>query len=107
MNRIPTLSAGQNYCCGWVPCFLVSRPFRSLDEFFFCSIYEVTRYQLERFTRGNNVLTLDNEYISLFERIGWSLPEVYISLFVRIGLFCPKYICPCLYGLVCFVQIKC
>ena len=105
VNRIPTLSAGQNYCCGWVPCFLVSRPFRSLDEFFFCSIYEVTRYQLERFTRGNNVLTLDNEYISLFVRIGWSLPEVYISLFVQIGSFCPNKVLTPVYEWICTLQL--
>ena len=104
MNRIATLSAGQNYCCGWVPCFLVSRPFRSLDEFFFCSIYEVTRYQLERFTRGNNVLTLDNEYISLFVRIGWSLPEVYISLFEQIGSFCPNKVLTPVYEWICTLQ---
>ena len=24
-------------CCGWVPCFLVSRPFRSRDEFCCCT----------------------------------------------------------------------
>ena len=48
-------------------------------------------YQLERFTRSNDVLTLDNVYISLFVRIAWS---------------CPTYIYPWLYGLVCFVQIN-
>ena len=32
-------------------------------------------YQLERFTRSNDVLTLDNVYISLFVRIGWSCPN--------------------------------
>ena len=68
-------------CCGWVPCFLVSRPLRSRDGFFCCT--KVTEYIiLERFTRSNDVLTLDN---------------VYISLFVRIGLYCPTYI----YILVC------
>ena len=25
------------YCCGWVSCFLVSRPFRSRDEFCCCT----------------------------------------------------------------------
>ena len=45
----------QETSCGWVLCFLVSRPFRSRDEFFFL-LYEVTRYIiLERFTRSNDV----------------------------------------------------
>ena len=37
-----------NNCCRWVPCFLVSRPFRSRDELFLVvrsySIYEVTTF---------------------------------------------------------------
>ena len=49
-------------------------------------------YRLERFTRSNDVLTLDNVYIPLFVRIAWS---------------CPTYVYPWLYGSVCFVQIKC
>ena len=59
---------------------------------FFVVVRSYSIYQLERFTRSNDVLTLDSEYISLLVRIGWS---------------CPKYLYPCLYGLVCFDEIKC
>ena len=46
-------------------------------------------YQLERFTRSNDVLTLDNEYVLVCT--DWLVSsEVYISLFVRIGLFRPN-----------------
>ena len=77
-------------CCGWVPCFLASCPFRSRDEFFVV-VRSYSIYQLERFTRSNDVLTLDNVYIPLFVRIAWS---------------CQTYIYPWLYGLVGFVQIS-
>ena len=73
-----------------VPRFLVSRPFRSRDEFFVV-VRSYSIYQLERFTRSNDVLTLDNVYIPLFVRTAWS---------------CPTCMYPWLYGLVCFVQIK-
>ena len=65
-------------CCGWVPCCLVSRPFRSRDEFF-TVVRSYSIYQLERFTRSNDVLTLVNVYIPLFARISWSCPTyIYI-----------------------------
>ena len=74
-------------CCGWVPCFLASCPFRSRDEFFVV-VRSYSIYQFERFTRSNDVLTLDNVYIPLFVRIAWSC-QMYISLVVRIGWFRP------------------
>ena len=58
---------------------------------FFVVVRSYSIYQLERFTRSNDVLTLDNVYIPLFVRIAWS---------------CQTYIYPWLYGLVCFVQIS-
>ena len=60
-------------CFGWVPCFLVSRPFRSRDKFFVV-VRSYSIYHLERFTRSNDVLTLDNVYLFLFVRIAWSCP---------------------------------
>ena len=60
-----------------------------LDHVMGFLLYEVTGYIiLERFTRSNDVLTLDDVYI-------------YISLFVRIGLYCPT--CIYIYILVCKV----
>ena len=80
------LTPWRNGCCGWVPCFLVSRPFRSHDEFFVV----VRSYSiLERFTRSNDVLTLDNEYISLV---------------VRIGLFRPNKVLTPVYKWICTLQ---
>ena len=58
---------------------------------FFVVVRSYSIYQLERFTRSNDVLTLDNVYIPLFVRTAWS---------------CPTCMYPWLYGLVCFVQIK-
>jgi len=56
-------------------------------------MYEVTRYIiLERFTRSNDVLTLDN---------------VYISLFVRIGLLCPNKVLMLVYEWICTLQFLC
>ena len=53
------------YCCGWVPCFLVSRPFRSRDEFLL--LYGVTRcISWSDSHEVTTFLTLDNVYILCF-----------------------------------------
>ena len=37
--RVNIILSKEKTCCDWAPCFLFSRPFRSLDEFsfFFCT----------------------------------------------------------------------
>ena len=50
-------------CFGWVPCFLVSRPLRSRDEFFVV-VRSYSIYHLERLSNEvTTFLTLDNVYI--------------------------------------------
>ena len=53
----------------------VCRPFRSHDEFSFFFVRSYLIYQLERFTRSNDVLLLYNVNISLFVRIGLLSPN--------------------------------
>ena len=75
-------------CCGWAPCFLVSRPFRSRDEFLL--LYGVTRYiSWSDSLEVTTFLKLDNVYILVCTDC-LVLSDVYISLVVRIGLFCPN-----------------
>ena len=80
----------ESMCCGWVPCFLVSRPFRSRDEFLL--LYGVTRcISWSDSHEVTTFLTLDTE-------------DIYSCLY---GLLClVRRIHPWLYGLVCFVQIN-
>ena len=69
----------------------VCRPFRSHDEFsfsFFVRSYLI--YQLERFTRSNDVLLLYN---------------VNISLFVRVGLLSPNKVLTPVYEWICTLQL--
>ena len=73
------------YCCGWVPCFLVSRPFRSRDEFLL--LYGVTRcISWSDSHEVTTFLTLDNVYILVCTDC-LVLSDVYIPLVVRIGCF--------------------
>ena len=75
-------------CCGWVPCFLVSRPFRSRDEFLL--LYGVTRcISWSDSHEVTTFLTLDNVYILVCTDC-LVLSDVYIPLVVRIGLFRPN-----------------
>ena len=75
-------------CCGWAPCFLVSRPFRSRDEFLL--LYGVTRYiSWSDSLEVTTFLKLDNVYILVCTDC-LVLSDVYISVVVRIGLFCPN-----------------
>ena len=75
-------------CCGWAPYFLVSRPFRSRDEFLL--LYGVTRYiSWSDSLEVTTFLKLDNVYIFVCTDC-LVLSDAYISLVVRIGLFCPN-----------------
>ena len=97
MQRILRLERFLNYeqslffskCCGWVPCFLVSHPLRSRDEFLL--LYGVTRcISWSDFHEVTTFLKLDNVYI----------------LVCTDCLVFSTYSDPWLYGLVCFVQIN-
>ena len=75
-------------CCGWAPCFLVSCPFRSRDEFLL--LYGVTRYTSWSYSHEvTTFLTLDNVYILVCTDC-LVFSDVYISLVVGIGLFRPN-----------------
>ena len=84
------------------PVFLVSCPFRSRDESC-CCCTELLDISVGAITRSNDVLTLDNVYISLFVRIAWSCPT-YISLVVRTGLFRPNNLLTPVYKWICTLQ---
>ena len=59
---------------------------------------------MERFTRSNDVLTLDNVY-TLVCTDCLVLSDVYISLVVRIGLFRPNKVLAPVYKWICTLQL--
>ena len=69
----------QDTCCGWGPCFLVSRPFRSRDELFFLFFFFYCTKSLDISYWS------DSHEVTTFERL-------------------TTYIYPCLYGLAGLVR---